>query len=174
MRLLVLAALAASAVALPAAAQTVSKPEYTLSGGYTRFADGSEEWGGHSATVRAAVRPHRYVGVEVEANLGLGSSDIGGVDVAMNHTVGAFVVGYWPVSENADLYARIGYGSSEFEVEYAGATFTDKYSGVALGVGGQYFFEGSNNGLRMDVTRHEYEELDGGFDAVSFAYVRRF
>lgn len=174
MRLLVLAALAASAVAVPAAAQTASKPEFTVSGGYTRFADGSEDWDGHSVTARAAARLHRYVGVEAEGSLGLGSSDIGGVDLGMNHTVAAFVVGYWPVSENADLYARVGYGSTEFEGKFAGVTVTDSYSGVALGVGGQYFFEGSNNGVRMDVTRHEYEELEGGFDAVSFAYVRRF
>ena len=174
MRTLVLAALAASAVALPAAAQTATKPEFTASVGYTRFADGSEDWDGHSATVRGAARFHRYIGVEAEGSLGLGSSDIGGVELGMNHTVAAFVVGYWPLTENADLYARIGYGSTEFEAEFGGMSATDSYDGVAMGIGGQYFFEGSDNGVRMDVTRHEYDELDGGFDAVSFAYVRRF
>ena len=54
-----------------------------------------------------------------------------------------------------------------------GVTATDSYSGLAMGIGGQHFFDGKN-GVRMDVTRHEYDELDGGFDAVSFAYVRRF
>lgn len=175
MRLFVLAAAlaATTAVAVPAAAQSVTKPEITASVGYTRFADGSKDWDGHSATVRLAGRVHRYFGVEAEGNLGLGSSDIGGVDLAMNHTVAAYAVAYWPLSENTDVYARLGYGSTEFEAEFAGVTATDSYSGLAMGIGGQHFFDGKN-GVRMDVTRHEYDELDGGFDAVSFAYVRRF
>lgn len=173
MRLFLIAAVAVSAVALPAAAQTGSKPEITVSGGYTRFADGSQDWDGHSATVRAAARFHRYFGVEAEGSLGIGSSDIGGVDIKMNHTVAAFAVAYLPLSENFDLTARLGYGSTEFEVEFGGLTGTESFSGPAFGIGGQYFFDASN-GLRMDVTRHEYDELDGGFDAVSFAYVRRF
>jgi outer membrane immunogenic protein len=174
MRLFVImAALAASATALPAAAQSVTAPGFTASVGYTRFADGSEDWDGHAATVRVAGRLHRYFGVEAEGNLGLGSSDIQGVDLKMNHTVAAYAVAYWPLSENFDLTARLGYGSTEFEAEFGGTTVTESYSGVALGLGGQYFFDASN-GVRMDVTRHEYDELDGGFDAVSFAYVRRF
>lgn len=173
MRLFVIAAVAASAVALPAAAQEASKPEVTVSAGYTRFVDGTEDWGGHSATARVAARFHRYFGVEAEGSLGLGSSDIGGVDVKMTHTVAAFAVAYLPMSENFDLTARLGYGSTEFEVSTGGMTVSDSFNGVALGVGGQYFFDESN-GVRMDVTRHQYDELDGGFDAVSFAYIRRF
>lgn len=173
MRLFLIAAVAASAVALPAAAQTGSKPDITASVGYTRFADGSQDWDGHSATARVAARFHRYFGVEAEGSLGLGSSDIAGFDVKMNHTVAAFAVAYLPLSENFDLTARLGYGSTEFEVSGGGLSGSESFDGVALGVGGQYFFDESN-GLRMDVTRHEYEDLDGGFDAVSFAYIRRF
>ncbi|NJC40012.1 opacity protein-like surface antigen [Brevundimonas alba] len=173
MRLFILAAVAASAVALPAAAQSGYKPQVTASVGYTRFADGSQDWDGHSAAARVAARFHRYFGVEAEGNIGLGSSDIGGVDLKMNHTVAAFAVAYWPLSENFDLTARVGYGSTEFEASSGGVTVSDSFSGAALGIGGQYFFDESN-GVRMDVTRHEYEELDGGFDAVSFAYIRRF
>ena len=177
LRLIVLAAAlaVATAVAAPAAAQSLTKPEFTASVGYARFADGSEDWDGHAVAVRGAARLHRYFGVEAEGNLGLGSSDIGGVDLSMNHTVAGYVVAYLPLSENVDLYARAGYGSTEFEIDFGGGdVFTESYDGLALGIGGQYFFDGSNNGVRMDVTRHEYDELDGGFDAVSFSYVRRF
>lgn len=173
MRLFVIAAVAASAVALPAAAQTGSKPEITASAGYTRFADGSQDWDGHSATARVAARFHRYFGVEAEGSLGLGSSEIAGVDLKMNHTVAAFAVAYLPLSENFDLTARLGYGSTEFEAEVGGMSATESFSGVAAGIGGQYFFDESN-GVRMDVTRHHYDDLDGGFDAVSFGYIRRF
>lgn len=176
MRLFTLAAAlaATTAMAAPAAAQSLTKPEFTASVGYARFADGSEDWDGHAVAARGAVRLHRYFGIEAEGNLGLGSSDIGGVDFAMNHTVAGFVVAYLPLSDDMDIYARAGYGSTEFELDFGGgATFTESYDGLALGIGGQYFFDGSN-GMRMDVTRHEYDELDGGFDAVSFSYVRRF
>lgn len=174
MRLLFVAALAVSAVALPAAAQTMTKPEFSVSGGYARYVDGSEEWDGHSATGRASVRLHRYFGVDAEAAVGLGSSDVGGADVKMNYNVAGYAVAFLPLSENADIFVRLGYGSTEFEVDFGGGLVgTDSYSGVTAGLGGQYFFD-ANNGIRMDVTRHEYEELDGGLDSVAFTYVRRF
>lgn len=173
MRLLIVAAVAASAFALPAAAQTATSPEFSVSGGYARFVDGSEEWDGHSVTGRATARLHRYFGVEADVAVGLGSSDILGVDVKMNHNIAGYAVAYLPLSEEADLFARVGYGSTEFEFDFGGLTTSDSYDGVTMGVGGQYFFDASN-GVRMDVTRHEYDELDGGLDSVAFTYVRRF
>lgn len=174
MRLHVIAAVAASAVALPAAAQSASAPEFAVSGGYARYVDGSEEWDGHSATVRGSARLHRYFGVDAEVAVGLGSSDVGGADVKMNHNVAAYAVAYLPVDANFDLFARLGYGSTEFEVDFGGGLVgTEAYDGVTMGIGGQYFFDASN-GVRMDVNRHEYDELDGGLDSVAITYVRRF
>jgi hypothetical protein len=173
MRLLIAAVVAASAFALPAAAQSVTSPDFSVSGGYARFVDGSEEWDGHSVTGRATARLHRYFGVEADVALGLGSSDILGVDVKMNHNIAGYAVAYLPLSEEADLFARVGYGSTEFEFDFGGLKTSDSYNGVTMGVGGQYFFD-AKNGVRMDVTRHEYDELDGGLDSVAFTYVRRF
>ncbi len=173
MRLLVIAAVAASAVALPAAAQTMSKPEFSVSGGYARYVDGSEEWDGHSATGRATARFNRYFGIEGDVAVGIGSSDIVGVEVSMNHNIAGYAVAYLPLSENADLFARVGYGTTEFDFEFGGTTVTESFDGATMGIGGQYFFD-ANNGVRMDVTRHEYDELDGGLDSVAFTYVRRF
>lgn len=173
MRLLVIAAVAASAVALPAAAQTMSKPEFSVSGGYARYVDGSDEWDGHSVTGRATARFNRYFGVEADLAVGIGSSEILGVDVSMNHNIAGYAVAYLPLSDNADLFARVGYGTTEFDLEFGGTTVTDNFDGATMGIGGQYFFD-ANNGVRMDVTRHEYDELDGGLDSVAFTYVRRF
>lgn len=173
MRLLIVAAVAASAFALPAAAQSMD-PQFAVSGGYARYVDGSDEWDGHSATGRASARFHRYFGVDAEVAVGLGSSDVGGTDVKMNYNVAAYAVAYLPLSENADLFARVGYGTTEFEVDFGGGLVaSESFDGVTMGVGGQYFFD-ANNGVRMDVTRHEYDELDGGLDSVAFTYVRRF
>lgn len=171
MRLLVIAAVAASAVALPAAAQS---PQFAVSGGYARYVDGSQDWDGHSATVRGSARLHRYFGVDAEVAIGLGSSEIAGVDIKMNHDIAGYAVAYLPLSENTDLFARVGYGSTEFEVDFGGGVAgSDSYSGLAAGLGAQHFFD-ANNGVRMDVTRHEYEDLDGGLDSVAITYVRRF
>ncbi|MFN3669894.1 MAG: outer membrane beta-barrel protein [Brevundimonas sp.] len=176
MRILIVAAVAAaaaSALALPAAAQTMTSPELSVSAGYARFVDGSEDWDGHSFTARGTARFNRFFGVEADLAVGLGSSEIAGVDIKMNNNIAGYAVAYLPLSEQADLFARVGYGSTEFELEFGGASVTESYDGYALGVGGQYFFD-ANNGVRMDVTRHEYDDLDGGLDSVAFTYVRRF
>ncbi len=57
--------------------------------------------------------------------------------------------------------------------DFAGTSVSESYSGLTAGVGAQYFFDG-NNGVRFDVTRHEYDDLDGGLDSVAITYVRRF
>ena len=80
--------------------------------------------------------------------MGLGSSDILGVDVKMNHNIAGYAVAYLPLSEEADLFARVGYGSTEFEFDFGGLTTSDSYDGVTMGVGGQYFFDASN-GVRI-------------------------
>ena len=181
MRTIILAALAASAVAAPAFAQTADSVEPTsaftpvvaVSAGLGRFADGSEEFEGGSAIVRTSLRLHRNFGVEADGSFGLETSDIAGYDFKMKHTVAGYVVGYWPLADNVDLIGRVGYGESEFEISNGVASVSDAYSGVTAGVGAQYFFD-EKNGLRMDVTRHHYEELGGGMDSVMFTYVRNF
>jgi outer membrane immunogenic protein len=178
MRFIVLAALAASAVAAPAVAQTVEpstgfKPVASVSAGFSRFVDGSEEFNGGALSGRATVRFHRNFGIEADASLGLETSDIAGLEFKMNHNIATYAVGYWPISDNADLIGRIGYGASEFEVSDGVVSASETFSGVTAGIGGQYFFD-DKNGLRMDVTRHHYEDLDGGIDSVSLMYVRNF
>lgn len=178
MRLFAIAALAVSAIAVPAAAQTTEspagfQPQVSASVGFSRFVDGSEDFNGQAATGRVTARFHRNFGVEADASLGLVESDIGGYDFKMSHNVAAYAVGYFPLSEKVDLIGRVGYGTTEFEISDGVVTVNDSYSGWTAGVGGQYFFD-DKNGIRMDVTRHEYEELEGGFDSVSIMYVRNF
>jgi len=174
MRLFIIAAAAASAFAVPAAAQSSFDPQISVSAGYARYVDGSEDWDGHTATGRITARLHRYFGVEGDFALGLGSSDIAGVDVSMNSNVAGYVVAYWPVDPNLDLTARVGYGSTELEFDFGGGTtVTESFDGMAFGIGAQYYFD-EHNGVRFDVTRHEYNDIDGGLDSVGITYVRRF
>lgn len=183
MRSIILAALAASAVAAPAFAQAVDapvavttdefKPTVSVSAGYSRFVDGSEEFEGAAITGRGTVRFHQYFGVEADFSKGLQTSEISGLEFEMTHNVAGYVVGYLPLGEGFDLIGRVGYGSSEFKIGDGVVSVSDSFSGVTAGIGGQYFFD-EKNGFRMDVTRHQYEELDGGIDSVSLMYVRNF
>ncbi len=108
-----------------------------------------------------------YVGVEGEAAFGVSGDTTSGVDVDLKHEVGAFVVGFVPVSPKADLFARVGYSSSSFDTSLGDVDG----DGVAYGVGGQYHFT-DKDGVRLDWTRHDYDA--GNADVWALAYTRKF
>lgn len=108
-----------------------------------------------------------YVGIEGEAAFGVSGDTTGGVDVDLKHEIGAFVVGYVPVSPKADLFARVGYSSSSFDTSLGDVDG----DGVAYGVGGQYHFT-DRDGVRLDWTRHDYDA--GNADVWALAYTRKF
>ena len=108
-----------------------------------------------------------YVGVEGEAAFGVSGDTTSGVDVDLKHEVGAYVVGFMPVSPKADLFARVGYSSTSFDTS-VGDVDGD---GVAYGFGGQYHFT-DKDGVRLDWTRHDYDA--GNADVWAVAYTRKF
>lgn len=108
-----------------------------------------------------------YVGIEGEAAFGVNGDTVSGVDVDLKHEVGAYVVGFVPVTPKADLFARVGYTSSSFDT---GLGDVDG-DGVAWGVGGQYHFT-DKDGVRLDWTRHDYDA--GEADVWALAYTRKF
>lgn len=129
---------------------------------------------------RVGARFNPYVGVEGEAAFGVKDEEATiapGVTgkLELNHQVAVYGVGFLPLSENADLFARIGYGTAEFEASLLGTSGSENLDAWAFGVGGQYFFDGKN-GVRVDYTRHEADDdaLDGSVDTWSVAYSRRF
>ncbi|HRD27663.1 MAG TPA: porin family protein [Caulobacter sp.] len=116
---------------------------------------------------RLGYRFNPYVGVEGEAAFGVNGDTIGGVDVDLQHEVGAYVVGFVPVTPRADLFARVGYTSSSFDTSLGDVDG----DGVAWGVGGQYHFT-DKDGVRLDWTRHDYDAGDA--DVWALAYTRKF
>jgi len=108
-----------------------------------------------------------YVGVEGEAAFGVSGDSNGGLDVDLKHEVGAYVVGFVPVTPQADLFARVGYSGSKFDTTLGDV----KDDGVAWGVGGQYHFT-DKDGVRLDWTRHDYDV--GNADVWALAYTRKF
>jgi len=73
-----------------------------------------------------------------------------------------FALAKLPLGENFHAFGRIGYS-------FVDSTLTED-DGFAYGIGGQYNF--GKSGLRLDWTRHDYDEDD--VDAWSIAYAYTF
>jgi outer membrane immunogenic protein len=156
----------------------------------TAFADpvgvygtlGGEDINSDSANVgaitgRLGARFMPYFGVEGEASAGLGSDhvNLGGVrtGVRANDQYAGYAVGFLPVTANADLLARVGYGASDLNLAQPGHSFHDYVTSWNAGVGGQYFFD-EKDGLRADYTRETADHANLDANVWSLAYVRKF
>lgn len=108
-----------------------------------------------------------YVGVEGEASFGVKDDNFGGVDIKLKDQVGAYVVGFLPVTPKAELFARVGYSAATFDTSLG----NQDVDGVAYGVGAQYHLT-DRDGVRFDWTRHDYDA--GNADVWALAYTRKF
>lgn len=175
MRNILLAAVAVSAIAAPAFAQTNPEPRGYGSLGYT-YLDGDAATTG-AVTGRLGVNINRYIGVETEASVGVKKDDvtINGVDgrIKQNWDAAGYVVGRVPVSNNLELFARGGYGHTELKQDVVGAKTDIGGDSWNYGAGANYFLDGVN-GIRADWTRRDYRDDGGKADAYSVSYIRRF
>jgi outer membrane immunogenic protein len=143
----------------------------------------------NSVTGRLGARFSPYLAAEGEFNLGLNqysfaSNRICPVGYACTANVfvkkvrlqtaeDAYLIGRLPLSDNADLFVRGGYGASQ----YSGFS----RDSANLGAGAQYFFSGPN-GVRFDYTRRAFTNdphrgftgWKSGQDVFSLAFVRTF
>ena len=173
---------AASAVAvLLAAAPALADPDpapaaVTTYGtlGYTNFNGDDANLG--AITGRIGARWGRYLGVEGELSGGVTSdtANIGGTNtkVRIGDQLAGYAVGYLPLSPNADLFARLGYGETRLNVSTPGTGASGNHTSVNYGVGGQYFFDGAN-GVRAEYTRANYHDIPDA-NIWSISYVRKF
>jgi len=176
MRNVLLATAALSLFAAPAMAQSFSDPQWTGSVGYTHLDSGDQSLG--AVTGRVGAKLSRYIGVEGEASFGVKDEDvtIGGVDGTVEHEYDAalYAVGSVPVSENFELFGRVGYGTTSIKADVAGVTASEDGESLNYGAGANYFFDGQN-GLRADWTRRDFTDDQGGeIDTYGLSFVRRF
>ena len=176
MRNVLLATAALALVGTPALAQSFSDPQWTGSVGYTHL-DGDDGSLG-AVTGRVGAKISRYIGVEGEASFGVKDEDItiGGVDGSLEHEYDAAIYGVAnvPVSENLELFGRVGYGTTSIKADVAGFTASEDGESLNYGAGANYFFD-SQNGVRADWTRRDFQEDNGGeLDTYGLSYVRRF
>lgn len=177
MKSLVAAAVASAALlSLPSLAHAQTQVYGNL--GYTVLDADDGNLGAVQA--RLGARFGQYMGVEGEAAFGVKDENVTispGVNakLELNHQVAVYGVGFLPLSDKADLLARIGYGTAEFKASALGVSGNEDFNAWAFGVGAQYHFDGAN-GVRVDYTRHEADDnnIDGSVDTWSIAYSRRF
>jgi outer membrane immunogenic protein len=175
--LIAAASLAATAFAIPALAQAQSLSPTTVYGslGYSQSRAEGVDLGAIQG--RLGARFGQYLGIEGEVAGGVDddSTYVGGVpvNVKLEHEAAIYGVGFLPITPNADLYARVGYGNSKIKASALGGSATGDGDSWNYGVGGQYFLDGKN-GIRADYTR--YDVKDSGVDANvwSLGYVRKF
>ena len=175
MRTLVLAAIAATAFAAPAMAQTMSTPQWYGTLGYSQLDHSDGDLGAVTGRVGAKFNP--YLGVEGEASLGVKDDDfrIGAVEGSLEHQydAAAYVVGTLPVTPNLELFARGGYGTTKIKAELAGVGYEADGESWNYGAGANYYFD-AQNGVRADWTRRDFRDDAGEADVYSVSYVRRF
>lgn len=176
---LALASLAAILAAAPAVAQGTG---FYADGGYT-FIGIDADAGDASVDVDlGAISGH--VGYEFTPNFGVEGELAIGVDdeeasfeggeasLGLNYLVGAYGRAQFPVTPNINLFARAGVVNAELEVEVTGlGSESDSETGAGFGAGADFFFD-ANNGVRLDYTRYDIEDLEA--DAFTIAYKRKF
>ncbi len=176
----------------PAAAQSFDATSYATLG-YSDVQAANLTNG--AVTGRAGVRFGRYLGVEGEFNFGVNDDRFIfsppcpgpvcplGPDILITSKLrdaeAIYAVGFLPLSPDADLFIRGGYGAAHYATHPASG-FTEM--SFNFGAGGDYFFDGTN-GVRLDYTRfdnlHQHnviarEALGSGTNVWSAAYILRF
>ena len=125
------------------------------------------------------------IGAEVEGSYGLvDDKDIittGATPVLLDHgfdyNAAAFAVARLPVSNRLSVHARGGYDFRKFDVTSIDNTGAETsgdidVDGFAYGVGAEYAL-GYKNGLRVDYTRYENDDINTS-DSISASYYVRF
>ncbi|MBX7249750.1 MAG: porin family protein [Caulobacteraceae bacterium] len=161
------AAAAALFVSAPAFAQDASNIDWYGNLGYSFYDTdiGDAQLG--AVQGRIGARFHPNFGIEGEAAFGVQDDDVAGVNVELDHSVAIYGVGFLPVSDNFDLLARVGYGSTKVSA----GSFSDSDDSLNYGVGAQWSWDQSN-AIRGDYTRFDGDSAEA--DVWSVSYVRKF
>jgi opacity protein-like surface antigen len=170
------AAVAIGSFAAPAFAQEPTlRPVYGALG-YT-FIDGGNGANLGAATGRLGYRFNRFLGVEGEAAIGVDSDNsyIGSTrfNTKLKHSFAGYGVGYLPLTQQIELFGRLGYGTNRIRVSSPLGSASTSRESWNYGGGAQYNFD-ALNGVRAEFTRHDLDNGPGHIDAWGLSYVRRF
>ena len=168
------AALAATAVT--AFATSVQAQEASP---YINVGVQSYEFDFHNVVGRVGYNFSENFGIEAEASFAVSGEkeEFEGVEVetTISSSFAAYLVGRYPVSEQFDLFGRVGYASITGKFTAKGNGFDESDSGTAdgFGIGGGVQFNlDDSNGIRLGYTTLEGDGASG--DVFDLVYVRKF
>jgi hypothetical protein len=164
---------AAALTAVPAAAQSTGPSNTYVYGtlGYTDHGIYGDDLG--TVTGRLGSR-WGWFGVEGEVAGGVNHQSVGapGDSAGINDQETIYGVGYLPLGHHIDLFARIGYGRTEWD--YKGLNHPgDGDTNWNVGGGGQWFWN-NHDGLRAEYTREDFDHAQQNAQDWSVSYVRKF
>ena len=162
--LIMAAAAAACLVATPAMARDMGI--YGTLG--LSHADADIDVSFEAVTGRVGARFTPNLAVEGEASFGFEQDALNGDIYELKSDYAVYGLALWPMTDNADLFIRVGTGNTTIEV--AGED-TDT-NGVRYGAGAQFFFN-DTSGVRIDLTRFNLDD-DVDADVYSVSYVHKF
>jgi hypothetical protein len=178
MKILITAAAAAALCGLAGAAQAQTAAPVGVYGavGYSNTHSDNVDLGAIQGRLGYRIMP--FAGVEGELAVGVKKDDVSVAGVTgrakLKHEAAIYGVGFLPLSDKTDLFARVGYGNTKVKVSALGSSAEADGASWNFGVGGQHYFDGLN-GVRVDYTRQEFTKNDAGHaDVYSIAYTRRF
>jgi len=126
---------------------------------------------------------YKYIGAEVEIGQGLSDIEEDGFSLGVGTQLAAFGILRLPVQDNADIFLRAGYHSTDLEVGFDGfdpdlgnidVSEDVTSDGFAFGVGGTFYFT-DNLGVRGDITGYNTRDLiDANLIAASLGLTAKF
>jgi outer membrane immunogenic protein len=179
MKVLIVAATAAAAMAVPALAlaqDATGGTSFYGTLGYAGLTGNHTDLG--EIQGRLGARFGQYLGVEGEVGAGVKGDkvNVDGVEgkLKLQNQEAIYGVGFLPLSPQVDLLARVGYGYTRVKASALGTSASDSGDSWNYGVGAQYHLD-AKNGVRADYTREEFQGSGGGGANVwALAYSRRF
>lgn len=130
----------------------------------------NSELGGVNARVGTRITPH--FGVEGEAAFGTNKDTVAGNEYRLTNKVGAYGVGYLPVSPKFDLIGRVGVSDTDLKAPAAAGKF-EQGTALDYGVGAQYHFN-NDYAARVDYTRSDFMNDKGESNTTSVSLVKKF
>ena len=126
--------------------------------------------GSVNARVGTKITPH--FGVEGEAAFGTNKDTVAGSEYRLTNKVGAYGVGYLPVSPKFDLIGRVGLSDTDLKAPAAAGKF-EQGTAVDYGVAAQYHFN-NDYAARVDYTKSDFVGDKGESTATTVSLVKKF
>ena len=110
---------------------------------------------------------HHRLGTGLTSNTGMTGTSVG-----LNNQQTIYGVGYLPLGRNIDLFARGGWGRTQWNFKGM-AHPNDQDTNWNVGGGGQWFWNG-DNGIRAEYTHETFDVAAPTADSWSVSYVLKF